>query len=185
MGVIFIAGSYGVGKSTLCDHLSSKTKIPCYSAGDIISSVNGEKYGANKAVSDKSTNQDILAAEIKKILEIHPQIMLAGHFCIFDRFNHVENLPEETFSNLSIDCILLLEAEAERIIENLGRRDGKGYTTFEIGTLTLQEKECAQLISKKLSVPLIIHKMNFDGTDSETCLNLLKEKLENESFVGY
>lgn len=185
MGVIFIAGSYGVGKSTLCDHLSSKIKIPCYSAGDVISSVNGEKYGANKAVSNKSTNQNILAAEIKKILEICPRIMLAGHFCIFDRFNHVENLPEEVFSNLNIDCILLLEAEIERIVRNLCERDGKNYTYSEISTLVLKEKEYAQLISKKLSVPIIIHKMNFDGTDAESCLDLLKEKLENESFVGY
>lgn len=185
MGVIFIAGSYGVGKSTLCSQLSSSINIPCYSAGDVISAVTGEAYGANKATSNKSTNQDILADEITKILAIYPRIILAGHFCIFDKFNQVEILPEEIFSNLKVECILLLEAETERIIRNLGERDGKKYTNYEISTLAFKEKQYAQLISKKLSLPIIIHKMNFDGTDAEICLNLLKEKLENESFVGY
>jgi len=41
MGTIFVAGIYGVGKSTLCANLSKELKIPTYSAGDLISSVNG------------------------------------------------------------------------------------------------------------------------------------------------
>ena len=58
VGTIFIAGSYGVGKSTLCDKLSKALGLPTYSAGDLISSINGEQYGANKAVQNKETNQD-------------------------------------------------------------------------------------------------------------------------------
>ena len=40
MGTIFIAGSYGVGKSTLCKALSNVLDVPAYSAGDLISNVN-------------------------------------------------------------------------------------------------------------------------------------------------
>ena len=43
MGTIFIAGSYGVGKSTLCDNLSRVSGVPAYSAGDLISCINGEQ----------------------------------------------------------------------------------------------------------------------------------------------
>lgn len=71
VGTIFIAGSYGVGKSTLCDKLSKALGLPTYSAGDLISSINGEQYGANKAVQNKETNQDMVhvfwAYFIKKI----------------------------------------------------------------------------------------------------------------------
>lgn len=59
MGTIFVAGSYGVGKSTLCNALSNTLTIPAYSASDLISNVNGEQYGANKAVKNKDANQDI------------------------------------------------------------------------------------------------------------------------------
>lgn len=37
MGTIFLAGIYGVGKSTLANKLSIRTNIPNYSAGDLIS----------------------------------------------------------------------------------------------------------------------------------------------------
>lgn len=37
MGTIFVAGTYGVGKSTLCNKLSTALKIPDFSAGDLIS----------------------------------------------------------------------------------------------------------------------------------------------------
>mgnify|MGYP003308010611 CR=1 FL=1 len=47
-GIIFVAGTYGVGKSTLCDKLSERLNIPSYSSGDLISEINGETYGANK-----------------------------------------------------------------------------------------------------------------------------------------
>lgn len=49
-GIVFVAGIYGVGKSTLCEKLGHSIGIPCFSAGDLISALNGETYGRNKAV---------------------------------------------------------------------------------------------------------------------------------------
>lgn len=60
MSTIFIAGVYGTGKSTVCSALSKELCIPAFSAGDLISSINGEQYGANKTVSDKNNNQVLL-----------------------------------------------------------------------------------------------------------------------------
>lgn len=45
MGTIFIAGSYGVGKSTLCDSLSKKLDIPAFSSGDLITNVMEKSMG--------------------------------------------------------------------------------------------------------------------------------------------
>jgi len=128
MGTIFVAGIYGVGKSTLCDTLSKELKIPAYSAGDLISSVNGERYGANKAVTDKISNQVILSMQVQKLLEVTPQILLAGHFCIFDKNNGVDYLPEIIFSDLNIERIRLLKAPVSTILRNLSLRDKKVYT---------------------------------------------------------
>ena len=80
MGTIFVAGSYGVGKSTLCDKLSKALGLPAYSAGDLISSINGEQYGANKAVQNKEANQDLLAIEVRKNWPSIPQYSLLGIF---------------------------------------------------------------------------------------------------------
>lgn len=125
MGTIFVAGSYGVGKSTLCNVLSKAVDIPTFSAGDLIGNINGEQYGANKAVKNKDVNQDVLGIEVKKKLEQYPTILLAGHFCLFDKSNCVEKLPNSIFEKISIEQILLLEADPLRISTNLSIRDKK------------------------------------------------------------
>lgn len=180
MGTIFVAGSYGVGKSTLCEKLSRKMAIPFYSAGDIISKVNGETYGANKAVSDKAANQDILSNEINKILKVCPRILLAGHFCIFNNSNQVEYLPAAVFSDLHIETILLLDADPERIVRNLGVRDGKEYTVQEIQKLIAAENSCAQKISEKISCSLSVYHMQFNEHDADSCLDILRKGMSGK-----
>lgn len=108
-GVCFVAGCYGVGKSYLCDKLASLLGIETYSASDIISSVNGEKYGSNKFVADKEANQRALVDEVQTLLHSKARILLAGHFCIFNRQGEVEFLPENVFDELSIAKIVLLK----------------------------------------------------------------------------
>ena len=80
MGTIFIAGSYGVGKSTLCDNLSRVSGVPAYSAGDLISCINGEQYGANKVVQDKKLIKISLLSKLEKSWTITPQYCLPGIF---------------------------------------------------------------------------------------------------------
>lgn len=110
---IFIAGAYGTGKSTLCGRLSTIMQIPFFSAGDLISKINGEHYGTNKAVTDKNRNQILLADKVQELNQIYSRIILAGHFCIFNNSNEVETLPESVFYNLNIEQVLLLEANEE------------------------------------------------------------------------
>ena len=174
MGTIFVAGIYGVGKSTLCDTLSKELKIPAYSAGDLISSVNGERYGANKAVTDKISNQVILSMQVQKLLEVTPQILLAGHFCIFDKNNGVDYLPEIIFSDLNIERILLLEAPISTILRNLSLRDKKEYTQQQILSLHNAESQRAREISHNLGCELYLHRMRFDDTDVSKCLSYVK-----------
>lgn len=177
MGVIFVAGSYGVGKSTLCDNLSKELTIPTFSASDLISKVNGEQYGVNKVVKDKNANQDILIFEVKKELEKHPRLLLTGHFCIFDKFYCVEKLPYSVFEKISIEKILLLEADSARIINNLNVRDLKKYEFKNIELLCAEERRVAEEISNKYKFKLHIHKMAFDESDLQKCCKLLSEEV--------
>lgn len=164
-GVCFVAGCYGVGKSYLCDKLASLSGIETYSASDIISSVNGEKYGSNKFVADKEANQRALVDEVQTLLHSKARILLAGHFCIFNRQGEVEFLPENVFDELSIAKIVLLEADVAKVIENLGKRDGKLYS--ENAVLKLQQAELLQAkrVSERLGVPLFVRSMKFDTSD--------------------
>lgn len=178
MGTIFIAGTYGAGKSTLCSALSKVLAIPAYSAGDLISNVNGEQYGATKAVKDKEANQDILAMEIKKKLEQYPTILLAGHFCIFNKLNCVEELPHSVFEKISLERILLLEADPEQILANLSVRDKKKYEYRQIERLIREERRVAEEISQKCNCDLHIHQMTFDDSDWKKCCDLLSSEVQ-------
>jgi len=55
-----LAGTYGVGKSTIGATLSAKASIPFFSAGSLISEVNGEEYGAKEFA-------DIRFAQTRKV----------------------------------------------------------------------------------------------------------------------
>ena len=173
MSTIFLAGIYGVGKSTLAEKISVTTGIPYFSAGDLISEVNGEKYGDNKFVADKEKNQDILADCVSKILQTRKSIILAGHFCIVNKQGKVDRLPDQVFTNLQISKIILLESIPSIIMEHLSARDGKNYSLELLKDLSFQERECAKTVSNFLQCPLIIHQMRY----TEEAIEFLEHKL--------
>lgn len=170
---IFIAGVYGTGKSTMCSALSERLHIPAFSAGDLISAINGEQYGANKAVANKDNNQVLLAERVRELNHENGQIILAGHFWIFNADNGVEVLPESVYSALGITRIVLLESDIQTIIANLRRRDGKDYSEKGVSTLIEKEREQSERISKQLKCPLDIYKMTCTDRDSDYVASLL------------
>lgn len=116
--VIFVSGVYGVGKSTLCNAVAHKCHLESYSAGDLISDVNGEIYGANKKVKNKISNQNILIERVDQKLKSHNLVILAGHFCILGKEGNVEILPLKTYEELHISSIILLETNPVVIINH-------------------------------------------------------------------
>ena len=173
MGVLFLAGIYGVGKSTLGETLSQRQGIPFYSAGDLISQVNGEIYGANKVVADKVGNQDILAIQIDRLLKQYDRILLAGHFCIVNKHGEVDCLPQDAFKNLHLDKIILLEAEEEQVLDHLRVRDAKKYSPELVAALMQTEREMAYAVSAELNCPIATHFLTYSSTDVLTIEQIL------------
>ncbi|MDR2515234.1 MAG: AAA family ATPase [Christensenellaceae bacterium] len=172
-GTIFIAGVYGTGKSTLCNKLSAVLKMPFFSAGDLISEINQETYGANKVVADKDKNQILLSNKVHALNLSHKRIILAGHFCIFNAFNLPEPLPESVFENLNIKHIILLEADAFVIIQNLKQRDLKDYAIESIKALISCEREQYDKVSARLNCPSSIYQMTFSDKDCQRVCEII------------
>lgn len=170
---IFIAGVYGAGKSTLCSALSERLNIPAYSAGDLISAVSGERYGANKAVADKDNNQVLLSERVGELNQDYEQIILAGHFCIFNSNNGVEVLPESVYYALNINRIVLLEADTQTVIDHLKKRDDKNYSKESVTSLSEKERKQSERIAEQLKCPLDIYKMAFADEDLDHVATLL------------
>ena len=183
-GVIFVAGIYGVGKSTLCERLSRLIHIPFYSAGDLISKQVGETYGENKKVRNKEHNQNVLIESInQKIIKEH-LIMLAGHFCILGNDNKPEELPSYVYEKMNIGAIVLLEADPCVIIKHLRKRDGKKYARELIESFIELERRCAAKTAEVLGVPLKVYSMSFTDVDSEKIIEFIKE-VYGEDFIRY
>lgn len=170
---IFIAGVYGTGKSTMCTALSERLNILAFSAGDLISVMNGEQYGANKAVADKENNQILLADCVDELNHKNELIILAGHFCIFNANNYVEILPETVYSALNITRIILLESDVHTIIAHLRCRDGKNYSEKSVSTLIEKEREQSERVSNQLKCPLNIYNMTFTDDDLNNIASLI------------
>lgn len=169
--IYFLAGTYGVGKTTLGNQIQDRLGIKVISASKLISKVNGETYGRNKIVKDEKLNQDILIEEIKKIQKSN-EIILNGHFCIFDKNNNVVQLPLDTYERLGIKGIILLEREVEELVIGLRNRDNKLYTEDSISLLQMKERDTAIYIANKMSIPLFVYKMKFNEEDIKemTCI---------------
>lgn len=173
MGTIFLAGVYGVGKSTIGKKLNDLTNIPFYSASDLISEINGETYGANKAVKNKNTNQKILSKAIQKKLNFDTTIILAGHFCIFDKECNIDILPISVFKQLTIEKIILLETDSTTIFDNIANRDSKEYSMDSLNSIIAKEKEYAISTANQLNVPLYIHHMTFNNSDVSSLMEFI------------
>ena len=182
--VIFIAGAYGVGKSTLCDKITRNCHIKNYSASELISAINGEKYGASKTVRDKDLNQEILIDEIEKRLFDENLIILAGHFCIIGKEGSIEELPKQVFGRMHISAIILLEADSNTVIKNLMVRDAKPYSERQIKDLMSLERECAVDCANTHNLPLFVLDMSFSELDERRAIGFIMETY-GENVIRY
>lgn len=170
--ILFMAGSYGVGKSTLSNGITQKLGIKAFSASELIAPRNGESYGANKLVKDSSRNQEILISEMKKIE--YDFWVLNGHFCIKGPENTVIKLEDEFFLQMNLSCILLITANPSLVYNNLLKRDQLPYSLSYITKLQNEEMEQAKKISALLGVDLVIYEMKYDGNDLENVCDIVR-----------
>lgn len=160
-GVYFIAGIYGIGKSTVAKEVANMLGISYYEASALIKKQSGEEYGAKKHVRDVNHNQDILAEEVSRILENESSIILTGHFAIFTKERNVESIPISVFEKLGLATIILLETDIESAIKHLEGRDNKQYTYIELDSLAQQEKQLCINVAKQTKTQLFIHQMDY------------------------
>lgn len=172
-GIIFFAGIYGVGKSTLSSKISKTISLPEYSASELISMSNNEEYGKNKFVSDVKKNQVILVENSNKILQEEGSFLMSGHFCIFNSDYSINILPTTFFDEAQIKTIILLVADIDRVIQNLNSRDAITYKKSDLLALQKFEIEQAEKISQIRKIPFHIYNMEFSDNDISNVIKLI------------
>lgn len=159
--IIFVAGVYGVGKSSTCALLSKKLQIPWLSASNIIKDERGSAtWGKQKLTEKIEENQILLLRGIQRALRSQPNLIIDGHFSLLDKDMRVTPIGEETLTGLNISIIVLLEDSPPKISKRLFDRDGIKWPNSLLQELIDTEKSLAIQFHKDHEIPLGIFKWN-------------------------
>lgn len=158
MGVIFVAGVHGVGKTTSCADVAKRLVVPHYTASGIIRSAKESAIsGSTKEVGNVRENQELLIEGVNRILESGSQRMiLDGHFTILDKQGKINPIESKVFASFKMDGVVVYKDEPERICERLEERDSKRWDIALLREHQLAELEHANNVSMALRVPITV-----------------------------
>ena len=153
--VVFVAGVHGVGKTYLCERFSAISGIQHASASSLIKKeLKTANWESNKLVSDIDSNQIALTAAVTRITKNSKQLLLDGHFVLKKQDNSLAAVHENTFKDLNLSMIFLIESGAEVIRHRLISRDSN-TSAGDIENFLQEERSRASFISSFLNIPLI------------------------------
>lgn len=153
---IFIGGIHGVGKSTLCNMLSSELDILHFSASKLITLHQKTLSKSDKRVENIEKNQDILIQALNHNSDINNSFLLDGHFCVLNKDKEVSKIPEQTYISLNSVGIIVLHVDPSEILMRLKNRDGMKYDLDLTTNFQKEEISYSEHIAKILGVPYLL-----------------------------
>lgn len=179
MGVIFVAGIHGVGKTTCCAEVAKQISIPHYTASAIIRSEKASVISEHsKEVRNVGVNQNHLVEGLRKIVEAGKQrIILDGHFTLLSAEGQIKPISVDIFAGLDVDGFVLYKDDPLRISARLQERDNMAWDVSLLTTHQNAEIAHAKVVSETLQLP-IVYLEAFDSNGLvETTLRVWKTKI--------
>ena len=151
MGVLFVAGIHGVGKTTCCQEASEQSKVPHYSASALIKAKRADAIAStSKIVAHVTANQELLVAAVERLLRETPCFLLDGHFTVLNAAKQIEAISVEVFARLHLDGIVLYRDEPDKIRERIVARDQADHS--DIAVHQLAEENQAKTVAAMLGI---------------------------------
>lgn len=170
--IIFLGGIHAVGKSFFASCVKSNNdKIQVLSCSDVLK----WKDPKEKEVTNVVANQDLLIANLKKIVDIDQPYLLDGHFCLMNKENEIEKVPLHIFESINPAFIILLYEDIDIVAKRLFERDGKEYDIEKLENLQKMEKEWATDVADVLSIPISIIKSSEYLSVKEEVTNFIED----------
>lgn len=152
---ILLSGAHGVGKGYfLQKNFVNDIRFEILGASKIISKYKQPEDAGYKQVKNISNNQDILlkALSIEKS-KISKDIILDGHICMINAEGEVESIPENFFVEAEIGGIILLQDDAEYIIQRQKERDGIVLDKEVVRKIQEEEAKYCEYLLRKHNIP--------------------------------
>jgi adenylate kinase len=165
--ILFIGGIHCSGKGVLSEKICKKYKSLTPLTASKVLGWNGN----DKVVSDVDKTQMRFEENLQSMTDMDTPYLLDGHFCLWTKDYSIEKIPMRTFKAINPYAIVLVESDANTVLDRLKRRDGKEYKLVNITELQTQERLYAESVAKELNVEFV----TYNNEDEEPRLNSLVE----------
>lgn len=152
--ILFIGGIHGVGKTLFSEQASKAVGVPRLNASTLISEQIKAPAAINKRVRNVEDNQTALIEALESHLLAAEQLLLEGHFCVFDLSGSIATVPTETFRKLSPVAVVLLLGEVELIQQRLLEREKREFSIKVLTDLQNSERKHAEDVCGTLNIPM-------------------------------
>lgn len=153
--MIFVAGVYGVGKTTICNFLASSLDYTTASASALIKQERGEiTWDDEKRTRDISKNQHHLIQAVHNLQNTNEKNIVDGHFALLDKAGLILKVEIDIFLAMNIDAVLLIEDTPAEILTRLNLRDSANWKLPVLESLIEAEREGAFLFHRESGVPI-------------------------------
>lgn len=156
MGLVFVGGVHGVGKSTVCNEVATNLDIPIHTASAVIrAGRSGETLDTGKTVLDVDTNQGLLVRGMQERLVKSPGLqLLDGHFALRSLSGSIECVALTVFEQMDVRHIVCFQDDPSNIWSRLQQRDGYSGPLQDIIDLQEHELRHAVYVADGLGLPL-------------------------------
>ena len=152
--LIFVAGVHGVGKGYLCKKALDYYDVVHKSASALIKENSTTILNKDKHTDNVDGNQVVLIKALAEYKKNNSHLLLDGHFALLDKEGSIKDIPQETFSGMKIDYVILISESVETIRERVKSRDGIEIN-YNINELIDRELQNAIKITSALNIPFI------------------------------
>lgn len=153
---LFVGGIHAVGKTFALKPVCERLAIRHATASQLIREQRGlANWTVSKQVDEIEANQRALVAAVRRIEICGEKLVLDGHFVLRRGTNVHEEIGVETFAQLMISGVILLEAPSVIIADRLLQRGDTTWVLDEIAAFAQRELEHAEAVCQRLKVPLV------------------------------
>ncbi|AMU13346.1 MULTISPECIES: ATP-binding protein [Burkholderia cepacia complex] len=153
---VFVGGVHAVGKTFVLQPVCGELGVRHATASQLIKEQRGlANWTVSRQVDDVDENQRALVAAVQRLDEGGETVVLDGHFVLRRGVDIHEKIGVETFAQLMVQGVILLEASGETIADRLLKRGDATWGKPEIEAFAQAELEHAQTVCAELGVPLV------------------------------
>ena len=174
MGIVFIAGVHGVGKSTHCQQICERTGLQWFMASALIKAETQSAIAVgSKGVVDPIGNQELLLRGLRNCMRLaQKKALLDGHFTLLTADGEIVAINIDVFVRLGLERIIVIRDDAVAICSRLRERDGQDWSISKISAQQDAEINQAHDVATKLRIPVLLIDA-FDANGLEKTVHVL------------